>query len=257
MNNPTLLAASGAQPTASAHAAAATSSSPPLPLAGLHLPEAPGIWPLAWGWWALFAIIILVIIIAFFTWRKYKKNRRAKRAALRLLTNMCQREANPNKKVALANDLLRQACLAYYPRGMLASLHGNAWYKFLDQQAAETSTSSSFSANQTEWQQALYQKQPISDALATGLIQQVEQWVEGTLPPSKKQLKAANLVFKPTAETETMDSTVSKARVVKTTTVAKTEKLSANQDANADQQDADFEPLESATLKRKEPKDDV
>ena len=249
MNNATALAASNAQPTI---ASASSANSTPLPLASLHLPEPPGAWPVAWGWWAVLAAVILFIMIALLSWHKHKKNRRAKKAALKLLTNMCRREANPNKKVALANDLLRQACLAYYPRGMLASLHGSAWYEFLDMQSA-VKNASSFTANQAEWQQALYQKQPVSEALAIGLIQQVEQWIEQTLPPSKKQLKAASLTIKPVAN-ESFDSTVSKARVVASSnSTVKPKPNSTNKDA----QDADFEPTESATLKRKGPKNDV
>ncbi|WP_417879866.1 DUF4381 domain-containing protein [Vibrio sp.] len=202
MNNAPLSAVSQAQPALS------ESGSQTLPLAPLHLPTEPGLWPIAWGWWACAAIIILAIIIALIIASRYKKRRLAKKAALRLLAQNSSKQQG-QKKVATANDLLRQVCFSYYPRPMLASLHGERWYTFLDEQ--HPSNKNNFQSNQKNWQTALYEKQDVSQDLANQLYQQVEEWITQSLPPSKKKIKAAQQAFKQSANALN-DGMVSAAR---------------------------------------------
>lgn len=202
MNNAPLSAVSQAQPALS------ESGSQTLPLAPLHLPAEPGLWPIAWGWWACLAIIILAVIITLIIISRYKKRRLAKKAALRLLAQNSNKQQG-QKKVATANDLLRQVCLSYYPRPMLASLHGERWYTFLDEQ--HPSNKNNFQANQQDWQTALYKKQDVSSELADQLYQQVEEWITQSLPPSKKKIKAAQQAFKQSAS-DLNDGVVSAAR---------------------------------------------
>lgn len=216
MSTPSLAAVSHAQtalPTAQVVSQVATQpvTQAPLPLAPLHLPAAPGWWPVAWGWWAILALVIFSIFIAVFIYKRHKKRSLAKKTVLRLLKQSTHQQTS-NKKVATVNDLLRQVCLSYYPRPMLASLHGERWYTFLDDQ--HPSNKANFQANQHDWQHALYQKDPISDDLANQLYQQVEEWITQTLPPSKKQLKAASVNFQAGNSSLHGDS-VSSARVVK------------------------------------------
>lgn len=203
MNNAPLSAVSQAQPALS------ESGSQTLPLAPLHLPTEPGLWPIAWVWWACAAIIILAVIIALIIVSRYKKRRLAKKAALRLLAQNSNKQQG-QKKVATANDLLRQVCLSYYPRPMLASLHGERWYTFLDEQHP-SSNKNNFQANQQDWQTALYKKQDVSSELADQLYQQVEEWITQSLPPSKKKIKAAQQAFKQSAS-NLNDGVVSAAR---------------------------------------------
>ncbi|WP_105901727.1 DUF4381 domain-containing protein [Vibrio gangliei] len=197
MNNTALNAASQAQPS--------------LPLAPLHLPAEPGFWPLAWGWWACLALALLIFIVAIVLIKRRKKRHLAKKTALRLLVQNAARQKG-KKKVATANDLLRQVCLSYYPRPMLASLHGERWYAFLDEQ--HPSKKANFQSNQLQWQTALYQKQPVADEVADALYLQVETWITQALPPSKKQIKAAQAQFKSNTM-DLNDGVVSKARPAK------------------------------------------
>ncbi len=103
-------------------------SSTPLELNALHLPDAPTWWPLAWGWWAGAASIVLVVVIIMLVIRWKRKRMAPKKTALRLL--------NPHLKQtpSSAIELLRQAALCYFPREEIAHLTGNAWYTFLDTQ---------------------------------------------------------------------------------------------------------------------------
>lgn len=202
MNNDPLSAVSHAQPALS------EAGSQALPLAPLHLPAEPGLWPIAWGWWACAAIIILSVIIALIAASRYKKRRLAKKAALRLLAQNSTKQQG-QKKVATANDLLRQVCLSYYPRPMLASLHGERWYRFLDEQ--HPSKKANFQTNQQQWQVALYQKQPVTEELADQLYKQVEDWIEQALPPSKKSIKAVQQALKQSSN-DLSDGVVSAAR---------------------------------------------
>lgn len=188
--------------------ATASQAQPSLPLAPLHLPAEPGAWPIAWGWWVCAALLVALILLVWVLIKRHKKRHRAKKAALRLLKQNEARQQG-QKKVATANDLLRQVCLSYYPRPMLASLHGERWYQFLDE--LHPTKAANFQTNSQQWQTALYQKQPVSDEIADNLYQQVETWITQALPPSKKQLKAAQQTFKQQAS-ELNDGVVSAAR---------------------------------------------
>lgn len=232
----TALPAAQAASQAASQAATQPAIQTPLPLAPLHLPAEPGLWPVAWGWWAILALVILSIFIAVFIYKRHKKRSLAKKTVLRLLKQSTHQQTN-NKKVATVNDLLRQVCLSYYPRPMLASLHGERWYAFLDNQ--HPSNKDNFQANQDDWQHALYQKDPISDDLANRLYRQVEEWITQTLPPSKKQLKAANANFHAASSNLHGDS-VSSARIIKSSPNSLIEK-----------------EKEMTTSKIKEPKDNV
>ena len=150
-------------------------SSTPLELNALHLPDAPTWWPLAWGCWSGAASFVcgFVIIMLVIHWKR--KRMAPKKTALRLL--------NPHLKQtpSSAIELLRQAALCYFPREEIAHLTGNAWYTFLDTQVGRPL----FVPNETVWQQALYQKQKIADADA--LVADCYQWVNDALPPKKRR----------------------------------------------------------------------
>lgn len=44
-----------------------------LPLAPIHLPQEPGILPLAWGWWALIAAVVIALVLGVYFFQKYQK----------------------------------------------------------------------------------------------------------------------------------------------------------------------------------------
>lgn len=227
MDQPSLNAVSQAQAALSGAQTASQvpAQSPPLPLAPLHLPTEPGLWPLAWGWWALFALLIVVMVFAALTLRRRYKRNLAKKAVLDLLAQTSNKQS-ANKKVAAVNDLLRQVCLSYYPRPLLASLSGSSWYAFLDSQ--RPSHKNNFQANQASWQQALYQKTSISDELADQLHQQAVEWIKDCLPPSKKQLQAA-LSRQATTNSAPQDQSISGVRASKVITNASESKAQDDQ----------------------------
>ncbi|MFC3024120.1 DUF4381 domain-containing protein [Vibrio zhugei] len=152
------------------------SSSTPLPLLDVHLPDAPSWLPLAWGWWAAIGSIVLIILAIVLRIRWKRKRHAPKKAALRLLDPKFGSQSPSS-----AMELLRQAALCYYPRSEIAHLTGKDWYAFLDEELGREV----FIANEAQWQQALYKKQTSEHASA--LVEDCYQWVNEALPPAKRR----------------------------------------------------------------------
>ncbi|WP_277206430.1 DUF4381 domain-containing protein [Vibrio misgurnus] len=155
------------------------SSTLSLDLNGLHLPELPSWFPLAWGWWASLGGILLVVLMIGLAVRWRRRRLAPKKTALRLL----RLKAIPQTPSS-AIELVRQAALCYYPRQDIAHLTGKEWYAFLDAEMGQPL----FIPNETQWQQALYQKQPVSNA--DELVQHCYCWVANALPPKKRRKSA-------------------------------------------------------------------
>ncbi|MBF9002053.1 MULTISPECIES: DUF4381 domain-containing protein [Vibrio] len=151
-------------------------SSTPLQLSDLHLPDVPSWLPLAWGWWASIGAIVVVIIIVLLVVRWKRKRLAPKKTALRLLTPSLGLQT-PSSAI----ELLRQAAFCYYPREQIAHLTGKDWYAFLDDQVGRPL----FVPHETQWQQALYQKQSTVDSNV--LIEDCYQWINDALPPKKRR----------------------------------------------------------------------
>ncbi|GLO62794.1 hypothetical protein MACH09_33020 [Vibrio sp. MACH09] len=151
-----------------------TNISHPLSLQSIHLPEPPTFWPVAWGWWSLLAAAILLILVIVGTWRWRKNRLRAKKAALALLT-LEKSTLTPSG----AMEIVRQAVLSYYPRSRVAHLSGDKWLQFLDSQVS----SAIFSSNQSQWLEALYQKESHFDR--EEMIKQCDHWLTTALPPKR------------------------------------------------------------------------
>ncbi|MCG3721055.1 DUF4381 domain-containing protein [Vibrio cincinnatiensis] len=149
-----------------------------LNLNALHLPDLPSWWPLAWGWWISLAVVLLLtlLILCLAIWKR--KRLAPKKTALRLLT-----QSNGYQTPSAAMELLRQVALCYYPRDYIAPLTGHEWYAFLDNQLGQ----SRFVPNVTLWQQALYQKTPITHP--EQLISDCQLWINEALPPKKRSLR--------------------------------------------------------------------
>jgi len=148
-------------------AAADAATTPPLPLAPLHLPAEPSAWPLAWGWWLIILITLGALIACGLGLYRYQIKRRAKQQALNKLAQ-CQ-------SVSEAHNILRQAAMSYFPRQQVAALTGQAWYQFLDGQLSQ----SQFAPQQARWEQALYRE----NSADRELIEQAKGWVKKALPP--------------------------------------------------------------------------
>ncbi|NLS11750.1 DUF4381 domain-containing protein [Vibrio sp. SM6] len=149
---------------------------PTLALDPLVLPHAPSWFPLAWGWWATLAFVVITIIALILTVRIHRSRRKAKRTALSLFA-----QGNIATSPSAALELLRQAALCYYPRETIASLNGDAWYQFLDEQIGEAR----FMPKLEQWQAALYQTVSNEECDNRTLIQDCYDWVAKALPPKR------------------------------------------------------------------------
>ena len=105
-----------------------------LKLQDIHLPNSPGFWPLAPGWWILLALLLVLGI-----WLLLKLMRRARRRKQRqqILDEYSRLEARlldhpDNEAIANINIFLRQLAISKYPRTDIASLTGANWLAFLD-----------------------------------------------------------------------------------------------------------------------------
>jgi Domain of unknown function (DUF4381) len=141
------------------------SQSPLDQLADIHLPAAPGYWPLALGWWMLIALSILLLIALFFWWRSVQKNRYRKLALKELEKIHAEFNRTQNTIIYLAgiNELLKRTALTAYPKQFSASIKGTEWVMWLD--SACPTTHHQFTQ---EFSDALtiahYQKNPQVDA---------------------------------------------------------------------------------------------
>jgi hypothetical protein len=110
-----------------------------LPLRDIHLPSEPiSWWPLAPGWWILLGLFCL-LILAIFLLRRWiiKQRKMPKRVALRGLEKLqrdYQQHHNPQTLIQGVSILLRRFFITEYSRTQVASLTGEAWLQFLDQQ---------------------------------------------------------------------------------------------------------------------------
>ncbi len=105
----------------------------PLPLRPLHLPEPPGFWPPALGWWLLAGVILLVVVMLWLLIR-YQRRLRYRRAALQELRVLEQSDSSASALLASLSALLRRAALLAFPRSGCAGMQGDDWLLFLDSQ---------------------------------------------------------------------------------------------------------------------------
>lgn len=150
-------------------------STTPLNLNGMQLPDAPSWFPMAWGWWISVIGMLIVVLCAVLLIRRHRQRTASKKAALRLLS---PQQAN---SASSAIEIVRQVALCYYPRTDIAHLTGTEWYAFLDAQLSQPL----FVENETQWQRALYQKQPSNNHQQ--LVEHCYQWVNEALPPKKRR----------------------------------------------------------------------
>ncbi|PMN90581.1 DUF4381 domain-containing protein [Enterovibrio norvegicus] len=155
----------------------ATPTSNTLPLADIHLQTAPGIWPLAWGWWLVIAATLAVIIMIVMWLRARAKKTRAQKEALQTL--------NTVTSLADMNALLKRAALSYFNREHVAGLTGAAWLRFLDAQCPDKHSrdKDGFLAHQDLWQKGIFSKEGLSDSELATCKALTENWLKHALPP--------------------------------------------------------------------------
>ena len=93
------------------------------------LPQTP-----AWGWLAA-VLLIYGLIRAWRRLRHWYRNRYRREAAARL--EQLAHESQPDALVSQVNQLLKRSALAAYSREQVASLSGEEWVSFLNDQCAE------------------------------------------------------------------------------------------------------------------------
>jgi hypothetical protein len=120
-------------------------SSPIDPLAHLHdihLPTAIGLWPLAWGWWALCIFILVALFSSIFFVRRFKTRNGYRAFALTELKKISQQyssDQNAEYLQALAL-LLRRTAISAFGQKFNASMTGEEWLLWLDAQYTKNST---------------------------------------------------------------------------------------------------------------------
>ncbi|WP_394208803.1 DUF4381 domain-containing protein [Enterovibrio calviensis] len=151
-----------------------------LPLADIQLQIAPGIWPLAWGWWALIAALLAGTLLAIFLLRQRTQRLQARNEALNQLTQA--------DSLAAINALLKRAALSYFDRDLVAGLTGSAWLAFLDSQLP--AIKQGFVAQDELWQKGIFANVALSDAELDTCKALAETWLKQALPPSSKPINS-------------------------------------------------------------------
>jgi hypothetical protein len=114
------------------------------PLAQLHPlrePAAIGWWPPAPGWWLLLALVALLGLLALWlSLKRYRANayRRQALSQLQRLYEAYREGADKSVFLAQTNALLKAVALQAYPRRAVAASSGEAWFRFLNSQLADT-----------------------------------------------------------------------------------------------------------------------
>lgn len=156
----------------------ATPSVQQLPLADIHLPQAPNFWPLAWGWWVLFAVVIFAIAVVVTLIKRKNHADAAQKEALQKLSLITEEQGLP-----ALNTLLKQAALSYYSRAVVAPLTGEAWLAFLDNQLP--AKYSGFSELKSVWLSGSFSNTPLSSDDFQQCKIMANTWLKHALPPRK------------------------------------------------------------------------
>ncbi|MFQ3235466.1 MAG: cbb3-type cytochrome oxidase subunit 3 [Paraglaciecola sp.] len=151
-------------------------------LKDIHLPDAIGFWPLAYGWWLLLMVIILGVGWGIALWRKNHHRGRAKRQALLLLADI---NATQPTWPGQLNTLLKRLAMVYFPKHQVSKLYGNDWRIFLVSQLPDkkqTLFAEKFNLLQTH----CYQPASTTQLDFNGCVEQIRTWIKYAVPPSKK-----------------------------------------------------------------------
>jgi len=113
-----------------------------LPLADIHLPDAPGYWPLAPGWWILMGIALLIALVVFILLKRKKRESYRQQALIefkRIDFELTQ-DQDLAKFLQNTNLLLKRIALTAHSKSFNASIKGNDWLQWLDQQSPKLNT---------------------------------------------------------------------------------------------------------------------
>lgn len=175
-----------------------------LPLKDIHLPDAPGFWPLAPGWWILLLLVIIVLVTVFYFGKTYLHQRRQKKLlSHRLLTEFKQIQLaykthkNQHQLACDMSAFLRRIALHELKATDSVSLSGEEWLVGLSYLSDVD-----LSAHRQALTEAPYNPNVQFDVLA--LVNAVEQLCRNVINKQVKQSKSAT---KPQAKSANKAST--------------------------------------------------
>ncbi len=152
------------------------------PLAALrdiHLPAEISLFPSAPGWWILFVVIFTAITYLIYRIYQYQKAIRLLKPArieIQRLRSIEPQQLNAHS-IAKLSILLKRICLVYYPKQLVASLNGQAWFDFLNQQKTFFSNQDLELFNKTAYQA----KPKIEQQHWLSILNASEKYIESTI----------------------------------------------------------------------------
>ncbi len=162
-------------------------------LRDIHLPENIDQFPSAIGWWILLGILICTL--GFIIFRAIKKHRalRYLRTAKLELNLLSQQRAN-NVSLSQLSALLKRISLIYYPSNTVASLSGDAWWDFMNNETGQQIYSED---DIKQMSQSRYQKDSSIDKVKYAkLIKKTEKCIDLIVRKSIKNKMQNNAVAK-------------------------------------------------------------
>ena len=106
-------------------------------LRDIHLPEPISWWPPAPGWWMVLGVVIFLFALLFIL-RRRARLRRWRREARTVIAQLKQQhKQQPETGLAVVEQLsvlMRRVATTRFPAGRVASLSGEQWLTFLDDQ---------------------------------------------------------------------------------------------------------------------------
>lgn len=106
----------------------------------LREPDAIGWWPPAPGWWLLAALVLITIVALLCWWLRRRRREAYRRQALLALAQVRQaysRDSDELACLASINALLKSVALQAFPRRDVASMSGETWRRFLNDNLGE------------------------------------------------------------------------------------------------------------------------
>jgi hypothetical protein len=151
-------------------------------LKDIHLPDAIGFWPLAYGWWLLLVVIVLGVGWGIILWRKKHQLGLPKRQALLLLSSINETQKTWPRQL---NTLLKRLAMVYFPKHQVANLHGKDWCIFLVGQLPKKKQAI-FAEQFSLLQANCYRRATGTPPDYERCAEQIRTWIKYAVPPHKK-----------------------------------------------------------------------
>ncbi len=114
-------------------------------LRDIHLPDAPGFWPPAPGWWMLATLLLVFLALCVRWFVKYRRRQAPRRQAIAELQESfdayTRGELAAEETIHHANALLKRLWVHVDSDHTVTSLSGAAWLAYLDQRSHTSSFS--------------------------------------------------------------------------------------------------------------------